>query len=241
MNIISSKDISKSYGSNQALKDLTLEVAQGEFLGFLGPNGAGKTTTIRILTGMIPPDSGEFTVAGLPNNRKTDIARVIGVMPENRGFYDWMTAEEYLTIFARLYNIAEIETVTSKLLSQVGLTNRKHGKISAFSRGMKQRLALARALINDPKVLFLDEPTLGLDPQGQEDIQQLLRGLNQKGVTIFFSSHLLPEVSALCSRIAIINRGRLIASGTISQLQEQAHSKESSLKDIFLALTKNHD
>lgn len=241
MNILSAKNLNKSYGSIQAVENLTLEIVQGEFLGFLGPNGAGKTTTIRMLTGVIPPDSGEITVAGLSSDRKTDIARSIGVVPESRGFYDWMTAEEYLIFFARLYGVADYKTTTNNLLDQMHLSDRKNSKIGTYSRGMKQRLALARALINNPKILFLDEPTLGLDPQGQEDIQNFLQNLNRQGVTILFSSHLLPEVSALCSRIIIINHGRLIASGTISELQQQAHSQESSLKDIFFLLTKNND
>ncbi|MCX5642422.1 MAG: ABC transporter ATP-binding protein [Candidatus Omnitrophica bacterium] len=241
MNILSAKNLNKSYGSIQAVENLTLEIVQGEFLGFLGPNGAGKTTTIRMLTGMLPPDSGEITIAGLSSDRKTDIARSIGVVPESRGFYDWMTAEEYLIFFARLYDIADCKKTTNNLLDQVRLSDRKNSKIGTYSRGMKQRLALARALINNPKILFLDEPTLGLDPQGQEDIQKFLQNLNRQGVTILFSSHLLPEVSALCSRIVIINHGRLIASGTISELQQQVHRQESSLKDIFFLLTKNND
>ena len=241
MNIIIAKNLSKAYGSNQAVDNLTLEVAPGEFFGFLGPNGAGKTTTIRLLTGMVPPDSGDVNIAGLAGKYKTEIARIIGVMPEGRGFYDWMTAEEYLTFFAQLYGLAKSGELIAKLLEQVKLTDRKKTKISTFSRGMKQRLGLARALINNPKILFLDEPTLGLDPQGQEDIQKLLQSLNKSGVTVFFSSHLLYEVSALCSRLAIINRGKLVACGTISELQQQAHSQASDLKDIFLTLTKNND
>jgi len=239
MNIIlSAKHISKSFGSTIAVDDLTLEITSGEFFGFLGPNGAGKTTTIRMLTGIIPPDNGEIIIDGLPYTDKTKIAQIIGVMPESRGFYDWMTAEEYLTFFTQLYSISNKEMVTSKLLEQVHLTNRKNSKISTYSRGMKQRLGLARALINNPKILFLDEPTLGLDPQGQEDIQALLQSLNQQGVTIFFSSHLLDEVAELCSRVAIINYGKLVASGTIAELQKQTDRKDDTLKDIFLLLTQ---
>ena len=239
MSILSANNLSKAYGANQAVDGLTIELAPGEFLGFLGPNGAGKTTTIRMLTGMLPPDSGEISLAGFSNGRKADIARVIGVMPESRGFYDWMTAEEYLHYFAGLYGVAAPGKTVDTLLEQVGLTSRKNSLIGAYSRGMKQRLALARALVNDPKILFLDEPTLGLDPQGQEDIKKLLKDMNQKGVTIFFSSHLLHEVATLCSRFMIINHGRLAASGAISDLQTQAHNPEGSLKDIFLKLTRD--
>jgi len=240
MNIISIKNLNKSYGSMQAVENLTLEVAEGEFFGFLGPNGAGKTTTIRMLTGMIQPDSGDIAIAGVAYG-KLGIAHMIGVMPESRGFYDWMSAEEYLVFFAKLYGVANGANEVKRLLGQVGLTNRKASKIGTYSRGMKQRLGLARALINNPKILFLDEPTLGLDPQGQEDTQKLLQSLNKRGVTIFFSSHLLHEVSTLCSRIAIITRGKLVAAGTLAELQQQTQGKESSLKDIFLSLTKSND
>ena len=235
--MISVKNVSKAYEANVAVDYLNFEVPAGEFFGFLGPNGAGKTTTIRMLTGMIAPDSGEIAIDGWSHSDKSKIARLLGVMPESRGFYNWMTGEEYLSFFAGLYDIPEKYAKVSQLLSLVGLTERKHSRVATYSRGMKQRLGLARALINDPQVLFLDEPTLGLDPQGQEDIQHLLKQLNAAGVTIFFFSHLLNEVASLCTRIAIINRGRLVAQGTIGELQIQAKLPASSLKDIFLALT----
>ena len=243
MNIIlSAKHLSKSFGSTIAVDDLTLEITSGEFFGFLGPNGAGKTTTIRMLTGIIPPDNGEIIIDGLPYTDKTKIAQIIGVMPESRGFYDWMTAVEYLQFFADIYRIKSKEQtdIIASLLLQVGLLDNKsiRMRINAYSRGMKQRLGIARALINNPKILFLDEPTLGLDPQGQEDIQALLQSLNQQGVTIFFSSHLLDEVAELCSRVAIINYGKLVASGTIAELQKQTDRKDDTLKDIFLLLTQ---
>jgi ABC-2 type transport system ATP-binding protein len=241
LNILAAKGLNKSFGSNQAVENLTLEISRGEFLGFLGPNGAGKTTTIRMLSGVIPPDSGEIIINDFPIRNKIDIAKIIGVMPERRGFYDWMTGEEYLTFFAKLYNITKTETLVTRLLEQVQLVDRRRSRVGAYSRGMKQRLALARALINDPQILFLDEPTLGLDPRGQEDIQELLHNLNQQGVTIFYSSHLLHEVSALCTRIAIINHGKLVALGTISDLQQEAHSPESNLTDLFFILTKDDD
>jgi ABC-2 type transport system ATP-binding protein len=241
LNILFAKNLNKSFGSTHAVDNLTLEVVRGEFVGFLGPNGAGKTTTIRMLSGVIPPDSGQITISGLPIRNKIGIAKIIGVMPERRGFYDWMTGEEYLTFFAKLYSIAKTETLVTRLLEQVQLADRRHSKVGVYSRGMRQRLALARALINDPQILFLDEPTLGLDPRGQEDIQGLLHNLNLQGVTIFYSSHLLHEVSALCTRIAIINHGRLMALGTITDLQHEAHSPKSDLKDIFFILTKDYD
>ncbi len=236
--IVVAKKLNKSYGHEPAVKDLNLEIESGEFFGFLGPNGAGKTTTIRMLTGIVQPDQGQILIDGQENN-KAETAKIIGVLPESRGFYEWMTAEEYLQFFAKLYELPAPQQKVAELLDQVSLASRKTSKIEAFSRGMKQRLGLARALINSPKLLFLDEPTLGLDPQGQEDIQNLLKKLNGQGVTIFYSSHLLNEVASLCSRIGIIHRGLLVAQGSIAELQQQAKTRKNNLTDIFLALTKS--
>lgn len=235
--IISIKKLSKSYGLVKAVDDLTLSIKDGEFFGFLGPNGAGKTTTIRMITGIMEPDIGNIEVAGLSRSEKTKLHQLIGVVPESRGFYDWMTGEEYLTFFAGLYQISgNVEEKVSRLLAEVDLTKNKSKKIGAYSRGMKQRLGLARALISDPKLLILDEPTLGLDPQGQEDIKSLLKKLNSKGVTVFYSSHLLPEVEDLCTKVAIVNQGKLVAQGTIEELKNRAQAK--TLTDVFLKLTK---
>jgi len=227
--MISVHNLSKSYGEIRAVDRLDLYILRGDFFGFLGPNGAGKTTTIRLLTGMIKPDDGEITIDGFSLDQRERIARIIGVVPESRGLYDWMTAIEYLRFFADLYGIRGEKAVetTDSLLRQVDLLADSRRMIGAYSRGMKQRLGLARALINSPKILFLDEPTLGLDPQGQEDIQNLLRKLNLEGVTIFLSSHLLYEVSALCSRIAIINKGTLVAQGTMEELRRTTNMKEA--------------
>ncbi len=243
LDIISTENLSKSYGATKAVDELNLHIRKGEFFGFLGPNGAGKTTTIRMLTGILKPDHGKISVDNHPSGDKQRIAKVIGVIPESRGFYDWMTAVEYLGFFADLYGITgkEKDERIVSLLSEVDLTKRKNSRIGTYSRGMRQRLGLARALINNPQVLFLDEPTLGLDPQGQEDIQLLLKKLNAKGVTVFLSSHLLNEVSNLCSRIGIINNGKLIAEGTVDELREKAKlNKEKTLTDIFLNLTRNN-
>ncbi len=227
--IINTRNVTKSYGRVRAVDGLSLTIREGEFFGFLGPNGAGKTTTIRILTGIISPDHGEVTIGGLTPQEKREIGRIIGVVPESRGFYDWMTAEEYLDFFAALYGIKKDEKVKriSSLLSDTGLLSARDKTIGAYSRGMRQRLGLARALINGPKILFLDEPTLGLDPQGQEDIQRLLMNMNGQGVTIFLSSHLLHEVENLCSTIAIIDKGRLVAQGTIDQLRQKTPMSET--------------
>jgi ABC-type multidrug transport system ATPase subunit len=240
--IIVAENLSKSYGDRKAVDALTLHIQEGEIFGFLGPNGAGKTTTIRLLTGILKPDQGEVVIdQRLLSQQKSEVAQVIGVIPESRGFYNWMAATEYLSFFAHLYGVKEdiLEERVEALLLQVGLLKRKHSTIGTFSLGMRQRLGLARALINNPKILLLDEPTLGLDPQGQEDIQQLLKKLNGEGVTIFLSSHLLNEVSNLCSRIGIINKGKLVAEGTIDELGKMADLQDKTLTQIFLYLTSN--
>jgi ABC-2 type transport system ATP-binding protein len=189
-----------------------------------------------MLTGILAPDHGTMTINGKDISKRQELSRVIGVLSESRGFYDWMTGEEYLSFFADLYSLSDKKKIVADLLDTVGLAERKNTRIATYSRGMKQRLGLARALVNNPKIIFLDEPTLGLDPQGQEDIHNLLKKINQQGVTIFFSSHVLSEVADLCSIIAVINKGRLVAQGTMSELQKKTGSTD--LKQIFLTLTQ---
>ncbi len=234
--VIVATKLSKAYDRKRVVHALDLRIKEGEFFGFLGPNGAGKTTTIRMLTGILQPTEGTVTIDGhrLPEERK-EAARSLGAVPESRGFYEWMTAEEYLAFFAELYGVGEARI--DELLAATGLADRKRTPISTFSFGMRQRLGIARALLNEPRVLFLDEPTIGLDPKGQEDVQLLLRKLNREGVTIFLSSHLLNEVSSLCTRIGIIDKGRLVAEGTLGELRTKSGAKDGSLTDIFLRLT----
>jgi len=234
--IINVQHITKTYGQIPAVDDLSLKVKAGDFFGFLGPNGAGKTTTIRLLTGILAPDQGVITIDGKDISRRQELSHIIGVLSESCGFYDWMTGEEYLNFFVKLYSLTYKKKLAAGLLSKVGLADRKNSRIATYSRGMKQRLGLARALVNNPKIIFLDEPTLGLDPQGQEDIHNLLQKLNQQGATIFYSSHVLSEAAELCSIIAVINKGRLIAQGTLPELQKETGSAD--LKEIFFNLTQ---
>lgn len=238
--IISIKNLSKSYGAEKAVDGLNLTIEKGEFYGFLGPNGAGKTTTIRMITGILEPDEGEILVDNFHVHEKEHVAKIIGVVPEGRGFYEWMTADEYLSFFANLYDVPKDKQsgLIDSLLTEVDLAKRRHSKIGTYSRGMRQRLGLARALINNPQLLILDEPTLGLDPQGQESVQKLLKKLNAEGVTIFLSSHLLDEVSRLCSRIGILNNGRLLVEGTENEIREKTNQKDKNLTEIFLHLTR---
>jgi ABC-type multidrug transport system ATPase subunit len=167
---------------------------------------------------------------------------MLGVVPESRGFYNWMTAGEYLSFFASLYIIKKNEAKEriEALLVKVDLISNKNKHIGAYSRGMKQRLGLARAMINNPRILILDEPTLGLDPKGQEDMHNLLRELNKSGVTIFYSSHVLQEVADLCHKVAIINHGQLVAEGNLPELLQS--TKSATLTEVFLSLTQDeHD
>jgi ABC-2 type transport system ATP-binding protein len=221
---IQCKHLSKKYKNFLAVASLTMEVNQGDIFGFLGPNGAGKTTTIRMLCGLLSPSRGEGTVAGLDIVKDSPrIRSLIGLLPESSGYYNWMNAEEYLLHFAGLYKIDPYigRKRAMDLLDAVGLGDKSYAPISYYSRGMKQRLGLARALINEPKIVFLDEPTLGLDPKGQQDIQKILLDLNRdKGVTIFLSSHDLSDVSYMCNRMAIIDHGILIAQGSIHELRK---------------------
>jgi ABC-type multidrug transport system ATPase subunit len=222
-NSIATFDLTKVYGEFSAVSSLNINVNSGDIFGFLGPNGAGKTTTIRMLCGLIIPSSGNGNVAGLDivkDNKR--IRTIIGLLPESSGFYNWMNAQEYLLYFAALYNIDRSIAMkrTEDILERVGLAAKSLVPIGYYSRGMRQRLGLARSLINEPRIIFLDEPTLGLDPRGQQQIQKILLDLNhEKGVTIFLSSHALSEVSSICNRVAIISKGKMVAQGTIEELR----------------------
>ncbi len=202
-----------------ALEGLTLSVAQGEVFGFLGPNGAGKTTTLKLLMQLIYPTSGTAEILGLPVGSAA-VKRRIGYLPENPYFYDHLTAEELLEYFASLFGYAGAErrTRASRLLDEVGIGAERRLQLRKFSKGMLQRVGIAQALVNDPEVVFFDEPMSGLDPLGRREIRQLILRLRERGCTVFFSSHVLADAEALCSRVAIVARGRLVASGALSEI-----------------------
>jgi ABC-2 type transport system ATP-binding protein len=220
MRIVKTRDLSKEYGSRRALDGLSLSVEEGDVFGFLGPNGAGKTTTIRILSGLLAPTSGTVSVAGIDVTRHPQaIKRIVGVLPESQGYYGWMTGEEYLEYFGSLYGYSSPHTRARVLLNTVGLGQRARTPVGNYSRGMRQRLGIARALVHSPKILFLDEPSLGLDPKGQRQINSLIKRLNrEEGITVFLSSHLLSEIEGLCTRFAIVREGRLVAEGDRREL-----------------------
>jgi len=222
---VEASGVVKRYGSLVAVHDLTFAVSPGEVLGVLGPNGAGKTTAIRVLTTILSPSEGTFSVAGIPHTRPNEIRRRIGVLPESDGYPERQTGEEYLVYHARLYghSRASARETASALLEDVGLAERRHSLIATYSRGMRQRLGIARTLVNNPDVVFLDEPTLGLDPAGQRQIlANVQRIARDRGATVLLSSHLLAEVEEHCSRVLILNRGRVVADGTVAEVARRA-------------------
>jgi ABC-2 type transport system ATP-binding protein len=222
--------VEKRYGPLVAVEDLSFAAERGEILGVLGPNGAGKTTAIRVLTTILAPTRGRFEVAGVPHTRPAEIRALIGVLPESAGYPEQQTGEEYLRYYARLYGRSRpgARAVVAELLDEVGLAGRGRSLISTYSRGMRQRLGIARTLVNEPQVVFLDEPTLGLDPAGQRQVLgTVLRIAGERGATVLLSTHLLAEVEETCSRVLILNRGHVVAQGTVSEVARRAAAPRS--------------
>ena len=205
----------------RALDRLSLEIEPGEVFGFLGPNGAGKTTTLKLLMQLIFPTSGHAEILGRPLG-DVPTRRRIGYLPENPSFYDYLTAEELLTYFAELfgYDAAERRRRVGDLLDRLGIGRERSFQLRKFSKGMLQRVGIAQALLNDPDVIFLDEPMSGLDPLGRREVRALILSLRDQGRTVFFSSHILSDAEALCSRVAIVAGGRLAAQGKLADLAE---------------------
>jgi ABC-2 type transport system ATP-binding protein len=228
---VEAEGLTRTYGPVLAVDRLTFTVDEGRILGVLGPNGAGKTTAIRMLTTILRPSSGRFAVAGAPGTRERDVRARIGVLPESAGYPGRETAEEYLAYHARLHGraAAEARTTARRLLAEVGLADRGTALIHTFSRGMRQRLGIARALVNDPAVVFLDEPTLGLDPQGQRDVLEMVGGMaSERGVTVLLCTHLLDEVEQVCSDVLILHHGRVAALGPVEEVVRRAAAPRSA-------------
>ena len=234
MAVIEIKSLTKDFSTGfwrkrpvRALSDLTLDVGRGEVFGFLGPNGAGKTTTLKLLMNLLRPTSGSARILGEPVD-SVSMRRKIGYLPENPYFYDYLTPEELLTYVGRIFGMSqpELGRKVRGLLERVGLADARRLQLRKFSKGMVQRIGIAQAIINDPEVCFLDEPMSGLDPLGRREVREVIRSLKERGVTVFFSSHILPDVEALCDRVAILNLGRLRAVGAlhdILQVKIEAH------------------
>ncbi|HBT48098.1 MAG TPA: ABC transporter ATP-binding protein [Peptococcaceae bacterium] len=226
--IIVTENLTKRYGPVTAVEGLNLEIYEGEIFGLLGPNGAGKTTTILMLLGLTEPTAGRALVAGLDATRQPlAVKRIVGYLPDNVGFYDDMTARENLFYTARLNRIPPEESARriDAALEQVGLTQHGDRKVREFSRGMRQRLGIADVLVKDPRIIILDEPTLGIDPEGVRELLDLIARLSrEKGKTILISSHLLHQIQQICNRVGIFVGGRLLAVGPLETLGRQVMS-----------------
>jgi len=216
---IKTVELTKRFGKTLALAGLSMTVPRGEVFGFLGPNGAGKTTAVKLLLGLLKPTSGEGSLLGRPIGDLTTRRR-IGYLPELFRYQGWLSAEEVLALHCELAPLPrsswkdEIRTV----LDTVGLADRARNRVSTFSKGMQQRLGLGAALLGEPELVFLDEPTSALDPVGRHDVREIIRGLSSRGTAVFLNSHLLSEVEQVCDRVAVVDHGRVIASGTMDEL-----------------------
>jgi ABC-2 type transport system ATP-binding protein len=233
--IIETQNLTHRYGKLTAVDDISLKIDKGGIFGFIGPNGAGKTTTMRILATLLRPTAGDAWIGGCSVRKDPrGVRRQIGYMPDFFGVYDEMKVWEYLDFFAACYNIPTPKRVglIDDLLQLVDLAHRRNDYVDSLSRGMKQRLCLARTLAHDPKVLILDEPASGLDPRARIEIRELLRELQAMGKTIFFSSHILLEVAEICTAIGIIEAGKLVSCGTLEEIQ--SHRR---IRQVRVALT----
>jgi ABC-2 type transport system ATP-binding protein len=216
---IRTHELAKRYGNITALASLTMTIPRGDVFGFLGPNGAGKTTAVKLLLGLTPPSSGHAEVLGAEIGDR-DALRRVGYLPELFRYQLWLTAREVLAVHCELAGIdrAAWQREIEDALAIVGLSDRGSGRVGTFSKGMQQRLGLGVALLGAPDLVVLDEPTSALDPVGRHDVREIIRGLGERGTTVFLNSHLLSEVEQVCDRVAIVDRGRVVAEGTLDEL-----------------------
>jgi len=243
--VIETQGLTKVYGQQVAVNHLNLIIQQGEIFGFLGPNGAGKTTSLLMLLGLSEPTSGKARVCGFdPTREPLKVKRVVGYLPENVGFYDDLTAAQNLKYVARLNGIPDEESTPKieELLKQVNLQGEMRKKVGNFSRGMRQRLGIAEVLIKAPRVVFLDEPTLGLDPDGANQMLELIQSLSRdQKITVFFSSHLLDQVQRISHRVGIMIKGQLVAAGRIQDLGNEklgVGKEQYTLEEIYMKYFK---
>jgi ABC-2 type transport system ATP-binding protein len=214
---IVARALAKRYGRVDALADLTLSVARGECLGFLGPNGAGKSTAVKILVGLVRATGGDAELLGRPAGDRRTRAR-IGYLPELFRYPDWLAAREVLGFHAKLMQLRDAARAIDLVLDEVGLRDRARDRVGTYSKGMQQRLGLAVALLGEPEIVFLDEPTSALDPVGRSDVRALIERLRARNTTVFLNSHLLGEVERVCDRVCVVDRGRVVAEGTVDAL-----------------------
>ncbi len=236
--MIKLSNLTKNYGKLAAVKNVNLEVASGEIFGFLGPNGAGKTTTIKMMAGLLQPTDGSVLICGHDVQKEPLQAKALtGFIPDRPFLYEKLTAAEFMRFIAELYGMHDPNNRINTLLDLFNLSDWRDELVENFSHGMKQRLVMASALIHDPKVLVVDEPMVGLDPRGARLVKDIFKDLASKGVAVFMSTHTLEIVEQMCTRVAIINQGSLIAEGSVEELGRMARMENSHLEPIFLRLT----
>lgn len=224
------KNLYKNYGKFNAVDNLSLDIEEGEIFGFVGPNGAGKTTTMKIVCGLLSATKGEVFVDGIDAIKNSKKAKeAIGYMPDFFGVYDNLKVSEYLNFYASIYDITgeESKKICSDLLELVDLTNKKDAYVDSLSRGMKQRLCLARSLVHNPKILVLDEPASGMDPRARFQMKEILKSLKDMGKTVIVSSHILSELSEICSTIGIIDNGKMVIKGTFDEIMSKIYKNRS--------------
>jgi ABC-2 type transport system ATP-binding protein len=230
--------LSKQYGALKAVNGIDLEVAPGQVFGFLGPNGAGKTTTIKMMVGLLQPTSGSALICGHDVQKEPLKAKFItGFIPDRPFLYEKLTAAEFMHFVSKLFGMQDSRQRIAELLDRFGLNEWAQELVENFSHGMKQRLVMASALLHQPRVLIVDEPMVGLDPRGARLVKDIFKDLASKGVTVFMSTHTLEIVEQMCTRVAIINKGEIIAEGSVEELGRIASMPQSHLEPIFLRLT----
>ena len=243
------QDLTKNYGSFTAVNHLTLHIPEGDLFGFVGPNGAGKTTTIRIVCGLLKASGGKVQIGGTQAAvGSKEMKRLIGYVPDFFGVYDNLKVHEYMDMYGSMYsmNSRDIAKLTDDLLELVNLTDKKEFYVDTLSRGMKQRLCVARALLHNPKLLILDEPNSGLDPRARVEMKELLKNLHSMGKTIVISSHILSELSEMCNSIGIMNRGQLVAAGKIEDIMnhlsggKKIHVRVASEMEPAVRIIREH-
>lgn len=238
MSLIQIEQVLKRYGNKISVDHLTLSIEQGEIFGLLGPNGAGKSTTIKVISGLLKADQGRIVIDGIEIGRSPlEVKRRLGLVPQEIAIYEDLSARENVTFFGKLYGLrgAKLKERVQEALAFVGLTEKSKDRPSSFSGGMKRRLNIACAIVHEPKVLIMDEPTVGIDPQSRNHILECVKTLNRKGSTIIYTSHYMEEVAAISDRIGIMDHGRLIACGTQQELRQQIAHEEKLLitvKDV---------
>jgi len=239
--MITIEGLVKDYGKIRAVNNLNLTVGDGEFFGFLGPNGAGKTTTIKIMAGLLRATSGSVSINGFDISRDTvDAKKVTAYIPDKPFLYDKLTGREFLRFVGELYNMerSKIDVKTDELKEIFSMSEWIDELIEGYSHGMKQKMVMSSALVHNPEVIIVDEPMVGLDPRSIKLVKEMYTDLAGNGVTIFMSTHTLEHAQQMCQRIGIINRGELVAVGTIGELMKTAHTRHRELEEIFFTLTE---